>query len=96
MATANDSLSVVKTCQEGTLVYPVRLALQTERLKACRTDSNPLCNLTEWQKDYERRLLRAGYVYILALDVAPEEKPVQNQTCMLGIFINTIRRMSQS
>ncbi|OOF69010.1 hypothetical protein BKG95_01735 [Rodentibacter pneumotropicus] len=74
MATANDSLSVVKTCQEGTLVYPVRLALQTERLKACRTDSNPLCNLTEWQKDYERRLLRAGYVYILALDVAPEEK----------------------
>ncbi|OOF78420.1 hypothetical protein BKG96_05740 [Rodentibacter caecimuris] len=74
MTKSNDSLSVVKTCQEGTLVYPVRLALQTARLKACQTESKPLCDLTEWQQDYERRLLRAGYVYILALDVAPEEK----------------------
>ncbi|OOF53317.1 hypothetical protein BKK56_11525 [Rodentibacter genomosp. 2] len=74
MAKSNDSLSVIKTCQEGTLVYPVRLALQTARLKTCRTDSKPLCDLTEWQQDYERRLLRAGYVYILALDVAPKEK----------------------
>ncbi|XHN81395.1 hypothetical protein O1Q80_01034 [Lonepinella sp. MS14435] len=71
------SISPIKMCQPGHIIYPVRLALSKTYLDNIPTSSAlPVLpkSFAELGGDYETRQLRTGYIYILMLNINPSSR----------------------
>ncbi|KYK82318.1 hypothetical protein SA3033_10330 [Aggregatibacter actinomycetemcomitans serotype d str. SA3033] len=68
--------SIIVPCQNGVAILPARLALTDAAFDAIKEQGTSLIfpeDMPEAEQNYELRLLREGYIYILAINAQVDE-----------------------